>query len=139
MSIQQQILKLFNNSPRATQVNLAKCLGDLLAFFPDAEQTIKDNIQSNKQELNPDIKRGHSFLVAGLIKGMGIHKLEELRIIETISETSGGKKETIDEKQANLFQLEAIVEILGRLAEPYYVQILHVLMKYFGDGKDEIR
>lgn len=37
MSIQQQILKLFNNSPRATQVNLAKCLGDLLAFFPDAE------------------------------------------------------------------------------------------------------
>lgn len=60
-------------------------------------------------------------MVAGLIKGMGIHKLEELRIIETISETSGGKKETIDEKQANLFQLEAIVEILGRLAEPYYV------------------
>ena len=36
--------------------------------------------------------------MAGLIKGMGVHKLEELRIIETISETSGGKKETIDEK-----------------------------------------
>lgn len=37
LSIQQQILKLFSNSARATQVNLAKCLGDLLTFFPDPE------------------------------------------------------------------------------------------------------
>lgn len=78
-------------------------------------------------------------MVAGLLRGMGVQKLEELRILQQIDETSGHKKETTEEKQANLFQLEAIVEIFGRLAEPYYVEILGVLMKYFGDAKEEIR
>ena len=35
--------------------------------------------------------------------------------------------------------VEAIVEILGRLAEPYIVIIMSILMKYFGDAKEEIR
>lgn len=36
--------------------------------------------------------------MAGLIKGLGVQKLEELKIVEAISDVSGGKKETIDEK-----------------------------------------
>jgi hypothetical protein len=132
-------LQLLKTSPRSTQVNLAKCLGDLLAFFPDAVLMIKETLQRNKQETNIDTKRGNAFLVAGLLRGMGVQILEELRIIETIDEQSGGKKEAIEEKEANLFQLEALVEIFGRLAEPYYVPILSILMKYFGDNKEEIR
>ena len=70
---------------------------------------------------------------------MGVGVLEDLRVIEQIDETSGGKKELLEEKLANLLQLEALIEILGRLAEPYYVQILGVLMKYFGDNTEQVR
>lgn len=69
-----------------------------MSFFPDAENLIKESILQSKTETNLEVKRGQAFLVAGLLRGMGVSKLEELRILQTIDETSGHKKETTEEK-----------------------------------------
>ncbi len=80
-----------------------------------------------------------AFLCSGLLRGLGIQSLESLKILERIDEQSGGKKEQLEEKLANLFMCEALVEIFGRLIEPYVPKVMSILMKYFGDGREEVR
>ena len=63
---------MFRTSPRSTQVNLAKCLGSLLVFFPDTKEIIEKTIVSNRTEASITVKVGNSFLVAGLVRGLGV-------------------------------------------------------------------
>ena len=56
-----------------------------------------------------------------------------------MEEGAGEKKESVDSKIQVLITIEAIVDIMGRTIEPFILQIMGLLMKYYGDGKEEIR
>ena len=54
------------------QYNLARCLPDLLNFFPDAHLMISDILANNKNEKDDLVRRGNCYLVAGLLRGLGV-------------------------------------------------------------------
>lgn len=89
---------MFRTSPRATQLNLAKCLGNLLLFFTDTQNTITATMLSNRTETKMTVRLGNTFLVAGLLRGLGVQGLESMRVLEQLDEQSGHKKETMEEK-----------------------------------------
>lgn len=76
-------------------MSLARCLTDLLCFFRDSENFILELIKSVKVEANNQIKMGNAYLIAGLLRGLGVNTLERMCILERLDEGTGGKKETV--------------------------------------------
>lgn len=54
----------------------------MLSFFPDTENLIIELLKSNKSEKDERIKMGNAYMIAGLIKGLGVEVMEKLKILE---------------------------------------------------------
>ncbi|CAD8203588.1 unnamed protein product [Paramecium pentaurelia] len=134
---QEQIVQLFRNSDEDSQLELARSLQELLSFFPDTENLVIELLKSNKQEKDEKVKRGNAYMIAGLIKGLGVEKMESFKIFENLEVKE--KKESLEDKFNVLIQLQAMIELFQKTLEPYVLKVMYLLMKYFGEGRVEIR
>jgi len=71
------------------------------------------------------------------VKGRGIATLKDCNVIARLKEIIEGKN--ANRRQAALFAFETLSVILGRLFEPYVIQILPLLLTAFGDSSIEVR
>ncbi|CAD8213344.1 unnamed protein product [Paramecium octaurelia] len=134
---QEQIVQLFRNSDNDSQLELARSLQELLSLFPDTENLVKELLKTNKQEKDEKVKRGNAYMIAGLIKGLGIEMMEQLGILELLEVKD--RKETLEDKFNVLIQLQALIELFQKTLEPYVEKVMELLIKYFGEGKVEVR
>ena len=83
-------------------------------------------------------RKGAAFGIAGLVKGLGIPTLKQFNIMQTLKEAIKDKK-NYRHREGALFAFESLCNILGRLFEPYVVQLLPDLLLCFGDGNQYVR
>lgn len=74
-----------------------------MSFFPDTENLVIELLKSNKSEKDERIRMGNSYMIAGLIKGLGVEVMEKLKILELLKTKE--KKESVEDKLYVLTQL----------------------------------
>lgn len=83
-------------------------------------------------------RRGAAYGVAGMVKGLGIASLQKYDILGRIS-TAIEDKKYFETRQGALFAIETLSATLGRLFEPYVIELLPLLLTAFGDASADVR
>ena len=68
-------------------------------------------------------RRGAAFGLAGVVKGLGIAALRGYGVLDALR-AGVEDKSSADVREGALFAFQALVEKLGRMFEPYVVQVL---------------
>ncbi|KAI8374572.1 armadillo-type protein [Radiomyces spectabilis] len=83
-------------------------------------------------------RRGAAYGLAGVVKGRGITALKECNIMTSLKEAVDNKR-AYQSRQGALFAFETLSSTLGRLFEPYIIQIIPLLLVCFGDANTDVR
>ncbi|KAH6617568.1 armadillo-type protein [Chaetomium tenue] len=135
----ERLLATLSTPSEAVQYAIAECLPPLVRTCGDKtpkyfDQVIETMLTSKKY---PE-QRGAAYGLAGLVLGRGISVLREYRIMITLNSALENKKE-INQRESAMLAYELLSTILGRLFEPYVIQIVPQLLSGFGDGNADVR
>ncbi|KAI1404224.1 translational activator GCN1 [Hypoxylon fuscum] len=135
----ERLLATLSTPSEAVQYAVAECLPPLVRTCSDKSSKyfdqLLDTLLNSKKYAE---KRGAAYGLAGLVQGRGISVLREYRILITLKSASENRKESQQREGAFLgFELFAI--ILGRVFEPYVIQIVPQLLTGFGDSNGDVR
>ena len=137
-----KVLELLESSDdnQSQQVNLSRCLSDMIILFPDALKKIEEHLNTIFSEKNKKKQLFSAYLISGLIRGIGIDTIESLKIFDKIeSYMEGIFKKEIYIKEAILHLLGALYDNNGKVLEPYLPRFMLILMQFFGDNNEGVR
>jgi hypothetical protein len=135
----ERLLDTLSTPSEAVQYAIAECLPPLVRTCGDKSSKYFDQmleiLMTSKKY--PE-QRGAAYGLAGLVYGRGIGVLKEYRILIQLSSMLENKKE-IHQRESAMLAYELLATILGRLFEPYVIQIVPQLLTGFGDGNANVR
>ncbi len=102
------------------------------------EETVADLIKTCLGGETYGDRRGAAYGLSGCVKGLGLSSLKSFGIMEALKGGVEDKKDT-NAREGGLLAFECLSSKLGRLFEPYVIQILPMLLASLGDGKVEVR
>lgn len=135
----QRLLATLSTPSETVQFAIAECLPPLIKACPEKtakyiEQIMDELLNSKKYA----VQRGAAYGLAGAVQGRGIGSLREFRIISNLNAAMDNKKDA-QQREASLIAFELLSTILGRLFEPYVIQIVPQLLGGFGDSNGDVR
>lgn len=134
-----RLLNSLSTPSETVQYAVAKCLPPLVLASLDKSsdyiQKMMDDILSAKKYAN---QRGAAYGLAGIVEGKGVICLRENRIMQTLQGAASNKKDSI-QRQGTFLAYELLSLILGRLFEPYIIQVVPQLLAGFGDSSADVR
>ncbi|KAM3519553.1 hypothetical protein MY4038_009752 [Beauveria bassiana] len=135
----QRLLTTLSTPSETVQFAIAECLPPLIKACPEKtpkyfEQIMDELLNSKKYA----VQRGAAYGLAGAVQGRGIGSLREYRIISNLNAAMENKKDA-QQREAALIAFELLSNILGRLFEPYVIQIVPQLLGGFGDSNGDVR
>jgi hypothetical protein len=135
----ERLLATLSTPSETVQYAVAECLPPLVRTCGDKspkyfDQVLETLLTSKKY---PE-QRGAAYGLAGLVLGRGIGVLREYRIMVTLNSALENKKE-VHQRESAMLAYELLSTILGRLFEPYVIQIVPQLLAGFGDGNPNVR
>ncbi|PMB72489.1 eIF-2-alpha kinase activator GCN1 [Beauveria bassiana] len=135
----QRLLSTLSTPSETVQFAIAECLPPLIKACPEKtpkyfEQIMDELLNSKKYA----VQRGAAYGLAGAVQGRGIGSLREYRIISNLNAAMENKKDA-QQREAALIAFELLSNILGRLFEPYVIQIVPQLLGGFGDSNGDVR
>ncbi|KAK8076513.1 eIF-2-alpha kinase activator GCN1 [Apiospora phragmitis] len=135
----ERLLATLGTPSEAVQYAVAECLPPLVRTCGDKSSKYFDQVMNTLlTSKNYAAKRGAAYGLAGLVLGRGISVLREYRLLISLKSAAENKKETQQREGAFLaFELAPLV--LGRLFEPYAIQIVPQLLTGFGDSSADVR
>ena len=83
-------------------------------------------------------RRGSAYGLSGLVKGCGVASLKQYNIMLRLRDAVEDKRKTT-RREGALFAYETLSFTLGRLFEPFVIQILPLLLVCFGDSNKDVR
>ncbi|EGR29647.1 hypothetical protein IMG5_151960 [Ichthyophthirius multifiliis] len=129
-----KIIEFFNNVEFTVQKNIAKkTLPDIINLFENTQYLIKDSFQNVLKDNQIVKKLSLSYFLSGLIKGQGILEFQKAQILEKISvleQNEGFCKKSV------VILLLGLQDVLGKLLDPYNIQILEILSGFFGENNE---
>lgn len=135
----ERLLATLSTPSEMVQYAIAECLPPLIKAYPSK---LPDYVQQLMNELLNSKKyatqRGAAYGLAGLILGSGISTIKEFRIMSDLRGALENKKDS-HQREAALLAFELLSSILGRLFEPYVIQIVPLLLSGFGDANADVR
>ncbi|KAL6833031.1 armadillo-type protein [Trichoderma camerunense] len=135
----ERLLATLSTPSEMVQYAIAQCLPPLIKAYPSK---LSEYIQQMMHELLNSKKyatqRGAAYGLAGLILGSGISTIKELRIMSDLRGAMENKKDS-HQREAALLAFELFSTMLGRLFEPYVIQIVPLLLSGFGDANADVR
>lgn len=135
----ERLLATLGTPSETVQYAISECLPPLIkacaSEAPRYFESVVDELLNSKQYAS---QRGAAYGLAGLIQGRGISALREFRILSTLRSAMENKKEA-NQREAALIAFELLSTILGRLFEPYVIQIVPQLLSGFGDSNGDVR
>ncbi|PHH78429.1 hypothetical protein CDD82_3049 [Ophiocordyceps australis] len=135
----ERLLATLSTPSETVQYAIAECLPPLIRASMDKSSTyfdrVLDELLNSKKYA---MQRGAAYGLAGLVLGRGISALREYRIITTLKSAMDNKKEA-HQREAALLAFELLSTVLGRLSEPYVIQIMPQLLTGFGDSNPDVR
>ena len=141
-SIIEKLIAALPTPSESVQRSVSKCLGQLMGKMSKEQ----DNVQEVLERVMTSLlqgeayaeRRGGAYGLAGCVKGLGMSSLKSYGIMDRLKTAIDDKKDPRCREGA-LFAFEALCETLGRLFEPYIVQILPMLLTSYGDTLIEVR
>ncbi|KIL96130.1 hypothetical protein FAVG1_00872 [Fusarium avenaceum] len=134
-----RLVATLSTPSETVQYAIAECLPPLIRACPD--QSSKYFSQVTEQLLSSKkyaVQRGSAYGLAGLVMGRGIAALREYRILSTLTDAMENKKEA-NQREAALLAYELLATMLGRVFEPYVIQVVPQLLTGFGDANANVR
>lgn len=135
----ERLLATLSTPSESVQYAIAECLPPLVKACSDKSPRYFDRVMD---ELLNSTKyasqRGAAYGLAGLVLGRGISTLREYRISSTLKGAMDNKKDA-NQREAALLAFELLSTVLGRLFEPYVIQIVPLLLNGFGDSNADVR
>lgn len=135
----QRLLATLNTPSETVQFAIAECLPPLIKACPEKTATYMDQIMDELiNSKKYAAQRGAAYGLAGAVLGRGIGSLREYRIISNLNAAMDNKKDA-QQREASLIAFELLSTILGKLFEPYVIQIVPQLLGGFGDANADVR
>jgi hypothetical protein len=134
-----RLLATLSTPSESVQYAVAQCLPPLVRASADQagaylSQLLEETLHAKKFAA----RRGAAYGLAGVIKGRGISLMKETRLLSTLRSAAENKKDT-NERQGAFLAYELLATLLGRIFEPYIIQIVPQLLAGFGDANGEVR
>lgn len=134
-----RLLETLSTPSEAVQYAVAECLPPLVRASSDKTsdyvQRVLDRLFNSKKYAG---RRGAAYGLAGIVHGKGISALREFRIMATLHGGIENKKD-VNHREGALLAYELLSTILGRIFEPYVIQIVPQLLSSFGDASADVR
>jgi len=110
-------------------VCIARFLPELISLFVNPPSLVRAELKRIQDSPQLDLKISSAYFLTGLTRGLGIEFIEKLQVQHYLIET----KLERNEKLTGLVLIQAMLDVFGRMLEPYIVAIIQVLTVYFGD------
>ncbi|KAL3424653.1 translational activator gcn1 [Phlyctema vagabunda] len=134
-----RLLETLSTPSETVQFAVAECLPPLVRASSEKTseyvQTVLEKLLNSKKYA---ARRGAAYGLSGLVHGKGISALREFRILMTLKGAVDNKKE-VNHREGGLLAYELLSTILGRVFEPYVIQIVPQLLSSFGDASADVR
>ncbi|KAI0410972.1 armadillo-type protein [Xylaria grammica] len=135
----ERLLATLSTPSETVQYAVADCLPPLVRTCGDKSSKYFDQVlETLLVSKNYADKRGAAYGLAGLLRGRGISVLREYRILVSLKSATENKKEP-QQREGAFIAFELLPTILGRLFEPYVIQIVPQLLTGFGDSSADVR
>ncbi|RAQ99084.1 translational activator [Stemphylium lycopersici] len=135
----QRLLATLSTPSETVQYAVAQCLPPLIRT---SEQELSTYLNQMMEQLLQSKKyasrRGAAYGLAGIVRGKGLGVLKEHRIMSTLKGASENKKDP-NQRQGVYLAYELLSLIMGRLFEPYVIQLVPQLLVGFGDTSADVR
>ncbi|KAF2652310.1 translational activator [Lophiostoma macrostomum CBS 122681] len=135
----QRLLATLSTPSETVQYAVAQCLPPLVRT---SEQEVENYIEQMTEQLLHSKKyaarRGAAYGLAGIVRGKGLGVLREYRIMSTLKAATENKKD-VNERQGAFLAYELFSLIIGRIFEPYVIQLVPQLLAGFGDSSADVR
>ena len=135
----QRLLLTLSTPSETVQYAVAGCLPPLIRTSSQkASEYVQFVLDQLLQSKKYAARRGAAYGLAGIVSGKGVSALREYRIMSTLKAAIENKKDQ-NQRQGALFAYELLSLILGRIFEPYVIQIVPQLLISFGDPTADVR
>lgn len=135
----ERLLATLSTPSEAVQYAIAECLPPLIRSCGNkASKYFEEIMETLLTSKKYAVQRGAAYGLAGLVLGRGIVSLREHRIMTTLSGALENKKDA-SQRESALLAYELLATMLGRLFEPYVIQIVPQLLTGFGDSNANVR
>ncbi|KAI0197898.1 armadillo-type protein [Astrocystis sublimbata] len=135
----ERLLTTLSTPSETVQYAVAECLPPLVRTCSDKTSKYFDQMMETLlRSKNYAAKRGAAYGLAGLIRGRGISVLREYRILMSLKGATENKQES-QQREGAFIAFELLPAYLGRLFEPYVIQIVPQLLAGFGDSNADVR
>ena len=134
-----KLLSTLSTPSESVQYAVALCLPPLVRSksldVGTYLNSLTEQLVSAKQYAS---RRGAAYGVAGVVKGRGVAAIRQNRLMSTLRSAIENKK-SADHRQGAMFAYELMSLLLGRVFEPYIIEILPQLLACFGDPSAAVR
>ncbi|XP_058094955.1 protein ILITYHIA isoform X2 [Magnolia sinica] len=138
-SVIEKLLDVLNTPSEAVQRAVSNCLSPLMHSKQEDGQALVSRLLDrlmNSEKYGE--RRGAAFGLAGVAKGFGISSLKKYGIVAVLREGLENRN-SAKSREGALLGFECLCEKLGRLFEPYVIQILPLLLVSFSDQVVAVR
>ncbi|ORX50637.1 ARM repeat-containing protein [Piromyces finnis] len=135
-----KLIDTLKTPSEAVQEAVANCIPGLIKVIgkDESAELVKKLLDGILNGSNYGERRGNAYGLAGVVKGRGMVTLKECDVMQTLKEAVENKKK-YEYREGSLCAFETLSMTLGRLFEPYIIQIIPYLLTCFGDPKPEVR
>jgi HEAT repeat protein len=134
-----KLMETLKTPSEVVQIAVSECLPGLIKIN---KKHVSDHVKQLLDMLFTSEKYGHrrgaAYGLAGIVKGTGISSLKDYLIMANLKEAVEDKR-NLKRREGALLAFETLSYTLGRMFEPYVIQILPHLLVCYGDSNREIR
>lgn len=121
------------------QEAVATCIAPLIpAIKPQAPAILEKLMTQLLEHDNFGMRRGAAYGVSGVVKGLGVLALKQQSVIATLEAAIENKKNP-RHREGALMAYELLCLRLGRVFEPYIMNLLPNLLVCYGDSNKDVR
>ncbi|XP_021281649.1 protein ILITYHIA isoform X2 [Herrania umbratica] len=138
-AVVEKLLDVLNTPSEAVQRAVSTCLSPLMQSKQDDAAALVSRLldQLMKSDKYGE-RRGAAFGLAGVVKGFGLSALKKYGIVAVLREGFADRN-SAKSREGALLAFECLCEYLGRLFEPYVIQMLPLLLVSFSDQVIAVR
>lgn len=136
----KKLLAALPTPSEMVQSAVAGCLPPLirLSGSTETEGYVSELLDQLVQSKKYASRRGAAYGLAGIVQGRGVAALRKYRIMSSLTDALDNKKDP-NQRQGALLAYELFSAVLGRVFEPYVIQIVPHLLSSFGDPSIDVR
>ncbi|KGQ00757.1 hypothetical protein PAAG_12568 [Paracoccidioides lutzii Pb01] len=135
----RKLLAALSTPSETVQFAVAECLPPVIRLSSaDAATYIKEILDQLFHSKQYAARRGAAYGLGGIVSGKGVSAFREYRIMAHLTDALENRNDP-NQRQGAIMAFELFSLILGRIFEPYVIQIVPQLLSSFGDPSSDVR